>query len=256
MTTDNRIGVTVDNAVRSLADTFFIKVAGRDNLPLLAGQVRPAEPDYGTLGRELLPAEVTGLLKKLVGKALLVKKKEQEIREARQEEAEEISILILDELDFLSGNKNMLRYALDMIAVKSCHHRMYNKSVGASIEEKDTAVTLSMDIEDLLGDLDLDAEIDAMTDLRDTRVKTVGMGKTKDKAASVDDPIMLQIKEVVPSIQELLAEKGETIARYCMKFIAKTQEFQCLRMTTKAKDEVDVVEAPQLQVVSGAVGAA
>ena len=259
MTTENssgKIGVTVDNAVHSLANQFFLKVAGRDNLPLLAGQVRPDNPDYGTLGRELLPAEVQGLQKKLIGKALLVKKKEQSVREERQSEAEDISVLIMDELDFLNGNKDMQRYALDMISVKTCHHRMYNKSVGASIEEKDTAVTLADDLESLLGDIDLDAEIDAMTEMRDCRIKTVGMGKKKDKASSENDPVIRQIREVVPSIQEMLIEKGETIARYCMKFIAKTHEFQCLRMTTKAKDEVEVVETPNLQVVQGAVGAA
>ena len=259
MTTENKggkIGVTVDNAVRQLADTFFLQIAGRDNKPLIGEEVRPDNPDFGTLGRELLPAEVQGLLKKLIGKALIVKKKEQVQREERQVEAEELSGLIMEELSFLAGNKDMERYALDMIAVKTCHHRMYNKSVGGSIEEKDTAVTLSDDLESLLGDIDLDAEIDAMTEMRDCRIKTVGMGKKKDKASSDNDPVILQIREVVPSIQDMLIEKGETIARYCMKFIAKTHEFQCLRMTTKAKDEVEVVETPNLQVVSGAVGAA
>ena len=256
MTTDNKIGVTVDNAVRQLADTFFLQIAGKDNKPLIGEAVRPDNPDFGTVGRELLPAEVQGVMKKLIGKALLVKKKEQVQREERQGEAEELSVLIMEELSFLSGNKDMERYALDMIAVKTCHHRMYNKSVGGSIEEKDTAVTLSSDIEDLLGDIDLDAEIDAMTEMRDCRIKTVGMGKKKDKASSENDPVILQIREVVPSIQDMLIEKGETISRYCMKFIAKTHEFQCLRMTTKAKDEVEVVETPNLQVVSGAVGAA
>lgn len=248
---DGKIGVTVDNAVRGLADRFFIKVAGKDNLPLIAGQVRPDEPDYGTLRRELQPAEVQGLLKKLIGKALLVKKKEQAVRETRQGEAEEISVIIMEELDFLAGNKDMQRYALDMIAVKTCHHRMYNKSVGGSIEEKDLAITLADDLESLLGDIDLDAELDAMTDLRDTRVKTVGMGKKKDKASSETDPVIIQIREVVPSIQDMLSEKGETIARYCMKFIAKTHEFQCLRMVTKEKEGAAI---PDLQVIQGATG--
>ena len=257
MTTENssgKIGVTVDNAVRSLANQFFEKVAGKDNLPLIAGQVRPDNPDYGNLGRELQPAEVQGLLKKLIGKALLVKKKEQVQREERQSEAEEISVIIMEELSFLAGNKDMERYALDMIAVKTCHHRMYNKSVGGSIEEKDTAITLSDDLEDLLGDIDLDAELDAMTELRDCRVQTRGMGKKKDKASSENDPVIIQIREVVPSIQDLLIDKGETIARYCMKFIAKTHEFQCLRMTTKAKEGEEGEVAPDLQVVQGATG--
>ena len=193
-----------------------------------------------------------GLLKKLIGKALIVKKKEQAVREERQGEAEDISVIIMDELGFLAGNKDMQRYALDMIAEKTCHHRMYNKSVGGSIEEKDTAITLSDDLESLLGDIDLDAELDAMTDLRDTRVKTVGMGKKKDKADSENDPVIIQIREVVPSLQELLIEKGETIARYCMKYIAKTHEFQCLRMVTKDKEG----ETPDLQVIEGATGGA
>jgi hypothetical protein len=252
---DGKIGVTVDNAVRSLADTFFIKVAGRGNLPLIAGQVRPENPDYGTLGRELQPAEVQGLLKKLIGKALLVKRNEQVQREERQGEAEEIAAVVMGELDFLAGNKDMQRYALDMLAVKTCHHRMYNKSVGGSIEEKDTAITLADDLESLLGDIDLDAELDAMTELRDCRVQTRGMGKTKDKASSETDPVIIQIREVVPSLQELLIEKGETIARYCMKFIAKTHDFQCLRMTTKAKESEEGVETPDLQVVQGGVSA-
>ena len=250
---DGKIGVTVDNAVRTLADQFFLQVAGRDNKPLIEGQVRPDDPDFGTVGRELLPAEVQGVMKKLIGKALLVKRKEQELRETRQSEAEEISVVILEELAFLAGNKDMTRYALDMIAVKTCAHRMYNKSVGGSIEEKDHAITLSDDLEDLLGDIDLDAEIDAMTDLRDTRVKTVGMGKKKDKADSENDPVIIKIREVVPPLQELLIEKGEAIARYCMKYIAKTEEFQCLRMITKDK-EGDA--APELQVVQGATGGA
>lgn len=251
---DGKIGVTVDNAVRSLANQFFAKVAGRDNLPLIGDAVRPDDPDYGTLGRALLPAEVQGLMKKLIGKALLVKKKEQVQREERQGEAEEISVLIMEELDFLAGNKDMQRYALDMIAVKTCHHRMYNKSVGGSIEEKDTAITLADDLEDLLGDIDLDAELDAMTELRDCRVQTRGMGKKKDKADSENDPVIIQIREVVPSIQDLLIDKGETIARYCMKFIAKKYEFQCLRMTTAAKESEEGEVAPDLQVVQGATG--
>lgn len=248
---DHKIGVTVDNAVRKLADQFFIQVAGKDNKVLLAGEVRPDDPDFGTVGRELLPAEIQGLMKKLIGKALLVKKKEQEIRDARQSEAEEISAVILEELSFLAGNKDMQRYALDMIAVKTCAHRMYNKSVGGSIEEKDTAITLADDLESLLGDIDLDAEIDAMTDFRDTRVKTAGMSKKKEKASSEIDPVIIQIREVVPPLQELLIEKGEAIARYCMKYIAKTQEFQCLRQVTKEK-EGDI--APDLQVIQGATG--
>ena len=252
MSTDNKIGVTVDNAVRSLADRFFIKVAGRDNLPLIGEAVRPDNPDYGTLGRVLEPAEMQGLLKKLIGKALLVKKKEQDVRNARQVEAEEISVVILGELDFLSGNKDLLRHALDRIAVKTAHHRIYNKSVGGSIEEKDLAITLSDDLESLLGDIDLDAELETMTELRDTRVKTVGMGKKKEKASTETDPTMIRINEVVPTLQDLLIEKGETIARYCMKHIAKTQEFQCLRMVTKDKEGVAI---PDLQVVDGATAA-
>ena len=253
MRTDSgRIGVTVDNAVRSLANTFFIQIAGKDNLPLVGDAVRPDEPDFGTLGRELLPAEVAGLQKKLIGKALIVKKKEQDLRDARQAEAEEVSVVILGELDFLSGNKDLLRHALDRVSVITCHHRMYNKSVGGSIEEKDTAVTLSDDLESLLGDIDLDAELEAMTELRDTRVKTAGMGKKKEKVSSETDPTMIRINEVVPTLQELLIEKGETIARYCMKHIAKTQEFQCLRMVTKDKEGV---ETPDLQVVDGATSA-
>ena len=248
---DHKIGVTVDNAVRKLADQFFTKVAGKDNKVLLAGEVRPDDPDFGTVGRELLPAEIQGLMKKLIGKALLVKKKEQDVRDARQSEAEEISVVILEELSFLAGNKDMQRYALDMIAVKTCAHRMYNKSVGGSIEEKDTAITLADDLESLLGDIDLDAEIDAMTDFRDTRVKTAG--NKKEKVSSETDPVIIQIREVVPPLQELLIEKGEAIARYCMKYIAKTQEFQCLRQVTKEK-EGDT--APDLQVIQGATGGA
>ena len=257
MTTENssgKIGVTVDNAVRSLAQQFYDKVAGKDNRVLLDGEVRPDNPDYGTIGRELLPAEIIGVMKKLIGKALLVKKKEQVQREERQGEAEELSVLIMEELSFLSGNKDMERYALDMIAVKTCHHRMYNKSVGGSIEEKDHAITLSDDLEDLLGDIDLDAELDAMTELRDCRVQTRGMGKKKDKASTDTDPVIIQIREVVPSIQDMLIEKGETIARYCMKYIAKTHEFQCLRMTTKAKESEEGEVAVDLQVVQGATG--
>ena len=248
----HKIGVTVDNAVRSLANQFFVKVAGKDNLPLLGDAVRPDNPNYGTLGRVLEPAEVQGLLKKLIGKALLVKKKEQDVRDARQVEAEEVSVVILGELDFLSGNKDLLRHALDRIAVKTAHHRMYNKSVGGSIEEKDLAITLSDDLESLLGDIDLDAELETMTELRDTRVKTVGMGKKKEKASTETDPTMIRINEVVPTLQDLLIEKGETIARYCMKHIAKTQEFQCLRMVTKDKEGVAI---PDLQVVDGATAA-
>ncbi|MCK5615971.1 hypothetical protein KAR91_79650 [Candidatus Pacearchaeota archaeon] len=248
----HKIGVTVDNAVRSLANQFFVKVAGKDNLPLLGDAVRPDNPDYGSLNRVLEPAEVQGLLKKLIGKALLVKKKEQDVRDARQLEAEEVSVVILGELDFLSGNKDLLRHALDRISVKTAHHRMYNKSVGGSIEEKDLAITLSDDLEDLLGDIDLDAELETMTELRDTRVKTVGMGKKKEKASTETDPTMIRINEVVPTLQDLLIEKGETIARYCMKHIAKTQEFQCLRMVTKDKEGV---ETPDLQVVDGATSA-
>ncbi len=250
---DNKIGVTVDNAVRKLADQFFLKIAGIDNKPLIGDAVRPDEPDFGTCGRELSSAEVQGVMKKLIGKALLVKRKEQALRDERHGEAVEISELIMDELDFLAGNKDMQRYALDMIAVKTCHHRMYNKSVGATIAEKDTAVTLTDDLEDLLGDIDLDAELDAMTELRDTRVKSAGMSKQK-KASTETDPVIIQIREVVPSIQDMLIEKGETIARYCMKHIAKVHEFQCLRMTTAAKESEEGVETPALQVIQGANG--
>ena len=246
---ENRIGVVVDNAVRTLADNFFRQIAGADNMPLLPGQTRPSTPDYGTLGRELSAAEVQGLMKKLINKALLVKKKEQELREARQAEAEEISAIIMEELSFLSGNKDMQRYALDMIAVKTCHHRMYNKSVGSSIEERDTTITLAADIEDLLSDIDLDAELDAMTELRDCRVRTIGTSEKKEKPSSDKDPVLIQIREVVPSLQEILIDKGETIARYCMKHIAKVHDYQCLRMTTKAKEEVAETVAPVLNVV-------
>jgi len=252
-TTDNKIGVTVDNAVRKLADKFYRQVAGVDNIPLIGEAVRPDEPDFGTIGRELTPAEVQGVMKKLLGKALLVKRKEQALRDDRQLAAEEIAELIMGELDFLAGNKDMQRYALDMLAVKTCHHRMYNKSVGGSIAEKDLAITLSDDLEDLLGDIDLDAELDAMTELRDTRVKTVGMSKKK-KASTETDPVIIQIREVVPSLQEMLIDKGETIARYCMKHIAKVHEFQCLRMTTKAKESEEGVETPELQVIQGQTG--
>ena len=47
----DKIGVTVDNAVRKLADRFFITVAGKDNLPLVGDAVRPDNTDFGTLGR-------------------------------------------------------------------------------------------------------------------------------------------------------------------------------------------------------------
>ena len=202
--------ITVDNAVRTLADQFYAKIVA--GLPE---------------GRTLQAAEEIALKAGCVKKALAVKTKEEKIRNERQEVAELLAADVLEGLSFLNGNASLMRYALDKVAQTTIKHRVGQRGTRPGSDGEEIDLHLEDDLAALLGDIDLDACLDEMTDLRDTRTRSLS-GKKKDK--SEDDPLFAEIEAAVPTIRELIMQEGETVARYCMKFIGKQNDFAVTRM--------------------------
>lgn len=207
---DNTIKkITVDNAVRTMADNFYAKIVA--GLPE---------------GRVLQAAEEKALKAACVKKALVVKTKEEALRNERQEIAELLADEVLEGLSFLNGNASLLRYALDKVAQTTIKHRVGQRGTRPGSDEE-VDLHLEDDLTALLSDIDLDACLDDMTDLRDTRSRSLG---GKKKAKSEDDPLFAEIETAVPTIRELIMREGETVARYCMKFIGKQNDFAIVRM--------------------------
>ena len=200
--------ITVDNAVRTMADKFYADVLAK--LPE---------------GRTLQPAEEIALKVGCVKKALLVKTKEEAVRQERIELADVLKDEVMDGLSFLNGNSSLTRYALDKIAQTTILHRIGERGTrtGDDIE----AIHLEDDLADLLGDIDIDTCLDEMTDLRDTRSRALGGTK---KAKAEDDPLFAEIESIVPTLKELLMSQGESVALYCMKAIGKANDFSVVRM--------------------------
>lgn len=202
--------ITVDNAVRTMADAFFAKIVA--GLPE---------------GRTLLAAEEKALKAGCVKKALAVKTKEEALRNERQDTAELLAVEVMEGLSFLNGNASLLRYALDKIAQTTIKYRVGQRGTRPGSDGDEVDLHLEDDLAALLGDIDLDACLDEMTDLRDTRSRSLG-GKKKAKAEN--DPLFAEIESIVPTIRELIMTEGETVARYCMKFIGKENDFAVTRM--------------------------
>jgi hypothetical protein len=200
--------ITVDNAVRTLADKFFESIVA--GLPE---------------GRVLLAAEEGALKAGCVKKALAVKAKEEAIRQERHDIAGVLKDDIMDGLSFLNGNSSLQRYALDKIAQTTILHRVGER--GTRTGDDVEALHLEDDLASMLGDIDIDSCLDEMTDLRDTRSRSLGGTK---KAKSEDDPLFAQINEVVPTLRELLMSQGKEVALYCMKAIGKANDFSVVRM--------------------------
>ena len=206
---DNTIKkITVDNAVRTMADNFYAKIVA--GLPE---------------GRVLLAAEEIALKAGCVKKALAVKTKEEALRNERHELANVLKEDIMEGLSFLSGNSSMKRYALDKIAQTTILHRVGERGTRSSDVEE--AIHLEDDLAALLGDIDLDACLEEMTDLRDTRSRSLG-GTKKIKAE--DNPLFAEIESIVPTLRELLMSQGKDVALYCMKEIGKDNDFAVVRM--------------------------
>ena len=206
---DNTIKkITVDNAVRTMADGFYAKVV--EGLPE---------------GRTLQPAEEIALKAGCIKKALAVKTKEEEVRNERVALADVLKGEVMEGLSFLNGNSSLTRYALDKIAQTTILHRIGER--GTRTGDDVEALHLEDDLADLLGDIDIDACLDEMTDLRDTRSRSLG-GKKKSKAE--DDPLFAEIESIVPTLRELLMSQGESVALYCMKAIGKDNDFSVVRM--------------------------
>ena len=200
--------ITVDNAVRTMADGFYAKIVA--NLPE---------------GRTLQAAEEIALKAGCIKKALAVKTKEEALRNERVELAVILKDEVMEGLSFLNGNSSLQRYALDKISQTTIMHRVGER--GTRTGDDVEAVHLEDDLASLLGDIDIDACLEEMTDLRDTRSRSLG-GKKKDKAE--DDPLFAQIEEIVPTLREVLMSQGESVALYCMKAIGKDNDFSVVRM--------------------------
>lgn len=211
--TDNtkKVVISIDNAVRTLADQFYARVIS--GLPE---------------GRVLVAAEEIALKKKCTAKALQVKKLEQKEREERQAIAELLAVEVMDGLSFLTGNAELIRFTLDKVAQTTILHRVGQRGTRPGSEDED-AIVLADDLDSLLGDIDLEACLDEMTDLRDIRTRSLS-GTKKKKVASEDDPVMIEINTIVPTLRELIMTHGETVARYCMKAIGKQNDFSVIRM--------------------------
>ena len=200
--------ITVDNAVRTMADGFFARIVA--GLPE---------------GRTLQPAEEVALKAGCTKKALAVKTKEEEVRQERIALADILKGEVMDGLAFLNGNSALTRYALDKIAQTTILHRVGERGTrtGDDIE----AVHLEDDLADLLGDIDIEDCLAEMTDLRDTRSRSLGGTK---KAKTEDDPLFAEIESVVPTLRELVMSQGKDIALYCMKAIGKDNDYSVVRM--------------------------
>ena len=210
---DNTIKkITVDNAVRTMADSFFAKI--------VAGL-----PD----GRTLQAAEEIALKAGCIKKALAVKIKEEALRNERHELANVLKEDVMTGLSFLNGNSSLTRYALDKIAQTTILHRVGERGTRSSDVEE--AIHLEDDLAALLGDIDLDACLEEMTDLRDTRSRSLGGTK---KAKAEDDPLFAEIAEIVPTLRELIMSQGKDVALYCMKAIGKDNDFAVTRMKAEA----------------------
>ncbi len=207
---DNTIKkITVDNAVRTMADQFYAKVVA--GLPE---------------GRVLQAAEEIALKAGCIKKALAVKTKEEALRNERHEMANILKEEVMEGLSFLNGNASLTRFALDKIAQTTILHRVGERGTRSS-DDLEAAVHLEDDLTALLGDIDLDACLDEMTDLRDTRSRSLG---GKKKAKSEDDPLFAEIESVVPTLRELLLSQGKEVALYCMKAIGKDNDYSVVRM--------------------------
>lgn len=200
--------ITVDNAVRTMADGFYARIVA--GLPE---------------GRVLQAAEEIALKAGCVKKALAVKTKEEALRNERHELANVLKEDIMEGLSFLNGNSSLTRYALDKIAQTTILHRVGERGTRSSDVEE--AIHLEDDLAALLGDIDLDACLEEMTDLRDTRSRSLGGTK---KAKAEDDPLFAEIAAIVPTLRELLMSQGKDIALYCMKAIGKDNDFSVVRM--------------------------
>lgn len=207
---DNTIKkITIDNAVRTMADQFFAKVVA--GLPE---------------GRVLQAAEEIALKAGCTKKALAVKTKEEALRNERHELANVLKEEVMEGLTFLNGNSSLMRFALDKIAQTTIHHRVGERGT-RSTDDLEAAIHLEDDLTALLSDIDLDACLEEMTDLRDTRSRSLG-GKKKPKAE--DNPLFAEIESVVPTLRELLLSQGKEVALYCMKAIGKDNDYSVVRM--------------------------
>lgn len=212
---DNTIKkITIDNAVRTMADAFYAKIVA--GLPE---------------DRVLLAAEEVALKAGCVKKALAVKTKEEALRNDRHALADILKDEVMEGLSFLNGNSSLMRYALDKVAQTTILHRVGERGTRPGSSGEDVDLHLEDDLASLLGDIDLDACLDEMTDLRDTRSRSLG-GKKKAKA--VDDPLFAEIESIVPTIRELVLSQGKEVALYCMKAIGKDNDFSVVRMKAEA----------------------
>jgi len=201
--------ITVDNAVRTMADGFYAKIVA--GLPE---------------GRALLAAEEIALKAGCIKKALVVKTKEEELRNERIALADILKDEVMEGLHFLTGNSSLTRYALDKIAQTTILHRVGERGTRSDSGEG-VEIHLEDDLADLLGSIDIDACLDEMTDLRDTRSRSINGTK---KAKAEDDPLFAEIESIVPTLRELLMSQGKDVALYCMKAIGKDNDFSIVRM--------------------------
>ena len=211
--------ITIDNAVRTMADKFFAKIV--DGLPE---------------GRVLQAAEEIALKAGCTKKALQVKTAEEALRNERIGLADILKVEVMEGLTFLNGNSSLMRHALDKIAQTTSLHRVGER--GTRTGDDVEAIHLEDDLAILLGDIDIDACLEEMTDLRDTRSRSLGGTK---KAKAEDDPLFAEIESVVPTLRELLMSQGKDVALYCMKAIGKDNDYSVVRM--KAQEAVDTTAA-------------
>ena len=200
--------ITIDNAVRTMADKFFAKIV--EGLPE---------------GRVLQPAEEIALKAGCTKKALQVKTAEEALRNERIALADVLKGEVMEGLSFLNGNSSLMRFALDKVSQTTILHRVGER--GTRTGDDVEAVHLEDDLASLLGDIDIDACLEEMTDLRDTRSKSLGGTK---KAKAEDDPLFAEIENVVPTLRELLMSQGKDVALYCMKAIGKDNAYSVVRM--------------------------
>ena len=212
--------ITIDNAVRTMADKFYAKIV--DGLPE---------------GRVLLPAEEIALKAGCTKKALAVKTKEEAVRNERIALADILKDEVMEGLSFLTGNSHLTRFALDKIAQTTIKHRVGERGTRSDSGEG-AEINLEDDLASMLGDIDIDACLEEMTDLRDTRSRSIGGTK---KAKAEDDPLFAEIEAIVPTLRELVMSQGKDVALYCLKAIGKDNDFSVVRM--KAQEGVDTTAA-------------
>ena len=126
--------------------------------------------------------------------------KEEKLRNERHELANVLADTVMEGLAFLNGNAALMRYALDKVSQSTILHRVGQRGTRPGSDEE-VDLHLEDDLASLLGDIDLDMCLDEMTDLRDTRSRSLG---GKKKAKTEDDPLFAEIESVVPTIKELL----------------------------------------------------